>query len=271
MDNDMLAISCYDPMSILRKRYVTICDGDCCAAMLLDRIYGYAKWQSELQEVRDEDEEGYDPATYTTIGDLIDGSFGLFEYEDIENALNLLASKAYADIVTSSKVLHIDSHMKIDCHQDTIAKACEPYKTMQRKGMQLPDLVRADSTSKMILNSKPYGKEAIKDKEQRRVRYHNSRARKAHLLDTLTLEEWLLTLDHFEWKCAYCNGSYDLLEHFIPLNHGKGTTADNCVPACSSCNNIKQAWNPLAEWGPDLAAIKSGIERVQAYLVTRIA
>src|ERR1700736_5653758 len=138
MDNDMLVINNYDPMGILRKRYVDICDSDCCAAMLLDRIYGYAKWQTELQNERDEDDKECDPATYTTIGELVDGSFGLFEYEDVENALNLLASKAYIDVITSSRVLHIDSHIKIVCHQGVIAKACEPYKSVQRKKLQLP-------------------------------------------------------------------------------------------------------------------------------------
>lgn len=61
---------------------------------------------------------------------------------------------------------------------------------------------------------------------------------------SLTLEQWLLTLAHFGYCCAYCGGTYALLEHFIPIGEGVGTVVKNCVPACQSCNRLKhQNWN----------------------------
>lgn len=103
--------------------------------------------------------------------------------------------------------------------------------------------------------------------ELKKVSNHNARAKNVRLFATLTLEQWLETLEHFNWKCAYCKtGKYELLEHFIPLNHGKGTTKDNCVPACSKCNSLKSAWNPLLDYGPDLSSIRDGLEDVHRYL-----
>jgi 5-methylcytosine-specific restriction endonuclease McrA len=104
--------------------------------------------------------------------------------------------------------------------------------------------------------------------EAQRVKYQNSRAKHARLPATLTVEQWISTLEYFKWKCAYCGGKYELLEHFIPLSHGKGTTWDNCVPSCSRCNVLKQSWNPLLEWGPDLSLIKAEMEVVQEYLAS---
>jgi hypothetical protein len=61
-----------------------------------------------------------------------------------------------------------------------------------------------------------------------RARYLQSRA-------TLTLAEWLATLVHFRWYCAYCQEKpFQVLHHFTPRSQG-GTSSDNCVPACYSC------------------------------------
>ena len=56
----------------------------------------------------------------------------------------------------------------------------------------------------------------------------------------LSPEEWLSTLSYFNFRCAYCLSPYAVIEHFIPLGMGVGTVARNCVPACRSCNNLKE-------------------------------
>lgn len=66
---------------------------------------------------------------------------------------------------------------------------------------------------------------------------------------TLTLSEWLYTLNHFNHRCAYClTGPYEYLEHFIPLSYSSvcigGTTAQNCIPACAKCNAKKRDVSP---------------------------
>jgi hypothetical protein len=102
------------------------------------------------------------------------------------------------------------------------------------------------------------------------------RARASGLPATLTLTQWLETLQHFAWRCAYCRQTrYEALDHFIPLSAGGGTTADNCVPACSFCNESKGSTDPshrlesqqpfLAIGAVDLATA----QEVAAYLTSR--
>lgn len=76
--------------------------------------------------------------------------------------------------------------------------------------------------------------------EQEKVRNHLGRAREAGTPATLTLNQWLSTLDEFDWMCAYChNRPYRVLEHARPLSAGGGTTVENCFPSCLNCNARK--------------------------------
>jgi 5-methylcytosine-specific restriction endonuclease McrA len=64
------------------------------------------------------------------------------------------------------------------------------------------------------------------------ARAHNAPA-------TLTVIEWFTILDRFEWKCAYCKEKpFQNMSHVISQTE-KGTTAENCVPACRSCISKK--------------------------------
>lgn len=84
---------------------------------------------------------------------------------------------------------------------------------------------------------------------------------------TLTLEEWNDAIKHFNGMCAYCKEEkYDVLEHFVPSCLGGGTTANNCVPACNSCNSKKSNLHP-DELG-DRFPITT-INRIQEYLQSR--
>src|SRR5260370_4804846 len=72
-------------------------------------------------------------------------------------------------------------------------------------------------------------------RELDRVEQQCSQARTLHAEATLTLLEWLETLNYFHWQCAYCQAKpFQILSHYLPLP-GAGTTADNCVPACRRC------------------------------------
>jgi excisionase family DNA binding protein len=86
--------------------------------------------------------------------------------------------------------------------------------------------------------------EQIRARELSRVEYHLDRARKLGLPATLTLDEWLETLNHFQWACAYCRLPYEVLEHFIPFNLQGETSKTNCIPSCTSCNQKKQGSHP---------------------------
>jgi hypothetical protein len=80
------------------------------------------------------------------------------------------------------------------------------------------------------------------------VKNSNRRAENLGLPATLTEDEWQKTMDHFGGKCAYCKtAEADIIEHFVPLARGGGTTPGNCLPACGPCNTEKSnlAGHPL--------------------------
>ena len=75
--------------------------------------------------------------------------------------------------------------------------------------------------------------------ERNEVFPQNTRARKLGLPASLNYRQWSKTLVHFNQRCAYCGGDYEVIEHFTPLTLGGETSARNCVPACGSCNSSK--------------------------------
>jgi len=83
-----------------------------------------------------------------------------------------------------------------------------------------------------------------RSKESTRVQAHLERAKTLGVPATLTVRQWLATLDYFSWKCAYCLASFNGLEHYLPIGLGGGTTADNCLPYCRSCNTRKGDKHP---------------------------
>jgi len=87
-------------------------------------------------------------------------------------------------------------------------------------------------------------------REERRVRKHNSKARKKGLPGTLTVGQWLAILDDHGWQCSYCGGPFESIEHQVPLHMGGGTTKENCRPACISCNDLRD-W--VGRWAHAMA------------------
>lgn len=89
-------------------------------------------------------------------------------------------------------------------------------------------------------------------------------ARQKGLSDDLTLAQWMQTVRYFNGHCAYCDKKpeYLLIEHFIPVSSGGGTTFYNCIPACGICNARKRDLLPQ-----DVKLIPSeAIEHVYEYL-----
>ncbi|SRR6266487_881955 len=80
--------------------------------------------------------------------------------------------------------------------------------------------------------------------ERHRVRAQILRAKQANVPATLTLAEWLDQLQTFHNRCAYCHKPFQLIEHYIPLSQGGGTTKENCIPACFKCNAKKSGKHP---------------------------
>lgn len=72
--------------------------------------------------------------------------------------------------------------------------------------------------------------------ERQRVATQNTRARAAGLIADLSIEEWIAILDEHNYKCAYCGGPFECMEHKIPVAAGGGTTKGNVIPSCNQCN-----------------------------------
>jgi hypothetical protein len=87
---------------------------------------------------------------------------------------------------------------------------------------------------------------------------HLRRSRTSALPATLTPEEWATTLADFRGLCAYCETRPARgVEHFVPAQHGGGTTAGNCLPSCAPCNTAK-----LARMPHELDPVRFPAERV---------
>ena len=75
---------------------------------------------------------------------------------------------------------------------------------------------------------------------RKQVKKALSRVHSSLLPATLSLEQWIVTVDHFAGRCAYCRRRrFEMLEHVVSVAIGGGTTAGNCLPACFSCNAKK--------------------------------
>jgi 5-methylcytosine-specific restriction endonuclease McrA len=99
--------------------------------------------------------------------------------------------------------------------------------------------------------------------EYRKVTHNLLRAKRLGLPHDLTFERWRQTTQHFQQRCAYCLvNPYQVLEHFIPLGMGGGTTASNCIPACRECN-VRKSTRP---YRGKQQIPQEAIERVQVYL-----
>jgi hypothetical protein len=86
---------------------------------------------------------------------------------------------------------------------------------------------------------------------------HRYNVRKRQLPNTLTDEQWEDILGRYNYSCAYCGDSEELVqEHWVPVSRGGGYTVENIVPACQSCNSSKNVmtgeefhhWLDLREW-----------------------
>ena len=103
--------------------------------------------------------------------------------------------------------------------------------------------------------------------ESRKLQINLSLAQTYGLPATLTFQQWMATLDYFDWTCAYCQEQpYEVMEHFIPISMRDsyhpyatiigGTTVKNCLPACYDCNGLKRNNRPDYIW-----KVSDGVER----------
>jgi len=85
--------------------------------------------------------------------------------------------------------------------------------------------------------------------EVRRTIKARRKARMKALPATLTTEQWKAILAAYKHRCAYCGKKerkrHSLTQdHVVPVKKGGGTTANNIVPSCRSCNSKKSTQLP---------------------------
>lgn len=103
--------------------------------------------------------------------------------------------------------------------------------------------------------------------EARRVALQLERAKKSQVAATLNLKQWLATLDFCAWRCAFCGGPFEAMDHYVPIRHGGGTVWSNCLPICKRDNTRK------GDVHPDSGALSllfspSVLERIAGYLAS---
>lgn len=281
--------------------YLPICDDNPYAAYLLAYCfeqkviseYKYAEKQAQEeadlaalteeereQVLLDRVDEGYDryldrllneyngDAWLNDEDDAVEGRDGYFDL-DLHHVKEELLQKT-----RFSTQLPTDLEERSAVIQEKLREALHLlYKRGYLRHVWLCDQLNEQVLEESMEEAYPALFQRYRDKEQQRrretgrVHHHLHMARKYGLSATLTLEEWLATLAHFHWKCAYCqHAPYTVLEHFEPVIAGGGTTRYNCVPACDECNLGKQGLHPdhiPTEYGMD-----EGIARVRSYLAS---
>lgn len=240
--------SSLDCAVVLKKHYLTLTNNNYCAAIILDRLYGYTAYQLNEFRVLYGETVGSTPPDVYQIAfmslsfdeeELL--AFGLFKREAMLEAFHLLEIKGYIENIS-----HDETHRFI-VHVDKINPDFWEEEPEDDEGYHQENF---DAYNKGI--------------ENKRVTYHLKRAETLALPATLTLNQWLTTLKHFDWQCAYCQQSpYQVFEHFTPLFHGGGTTYSNCVPACYKCNVRKSDLHPTVFRDKIGRAV---FDRVQQYL-----
>lgn len=75
--------------------------------------------------------------------------------------------------------------------------------------------------------------------EMKRVWRHNWRALRKGRAANLTIHEWLDVLNRYGWRCAYCGGPFESMDHARSLRRGGGTVATNVRPCCLACNSLR--------------------------------
>jgi 5-methylcytosine-specific restriction endonuclease McrA len=81
--------------------------------------------------------------------------------------------------------------------------------------------------------------------EAERIAQYCRRARRSGAMGDLTVQQWRSIVAMFNGMCAYClERPYQVMEHFVPISQGGGTTISNCVPACIRCNARKRQDHP---------------------------
>jgi 5-methylcytosine-specific restriction endonuclease McrA len=269
-----------DPTIYIRPSFKKFCEQDTCRAALFDYILRVIADKSVSQSPDDiQSGKIVWNATAAEITENLDHSWSL---NKIRQELAILVSQGYIGRSENSqnKMDHT-THLRFALKEaQKFKSSCAYHGVCLTHHTNLPDEVInllqcldaintccCSEVSQSAINPKQI--ELIPEKENARLKTHLLDAMRSGLPATLTLQEWLNTLKHFNYRCAYCSNGYAVLEHFIPVSLGGGTTANNVVPACYSCNSRKSTYHPYLIPNTQNFNLEA-VKRVDDYLKGRV-
>lgn len=78
-----------------------------------------------------------------------------------------------------------------------------------------------------------------------RLREARRRERKRKAAGSATKDQVLARITYYGWRCWVCRGSFDHIDHVLPLALGGSGWPANLRPICVTCNLSKGAKHPL--------------------------
>lgn len=84
----------------------------------------------------------------------------------------------------------------------------------------------------------------LKHPEDNRLRRHRRQARLLNSKGIATSQQIKARIDYYGQRCAYCGGTFQHLDHVIPISKGGTNWPANLRPCCLTCNSRKgdQDW-----------------------------
>ena len=95
------------------------------------------------------------------------------------------------------------------------------------------------------------GEDLGRKKLTRRNGHRRRKERKANAVGFCSKEQLEARIAYYGYRCAYCRGPYEHVDHVIPLSRGGAGWPSNLVPSCASCNcskGNKNVWEWLKEF-----------------------
>jgi 5-methylcytosine-specific restriction endonuclease McrA len=254
--------------------FVPICEGNHIAAAILEWIYIY----SDLCE-RTRGVEPFEIYVESAMGNLCNpGPFAELGYEvdvdgNLETNLDNLRTLVSAQLsqpydISDGEILEAINFLNTR-RLAWIYDHSFCSDTKIEKLFNIPQLYSSfDKACVEWFTSKPQKMSSRtyldRRREQKIITVQCSRARTVGQAATLTVEDWIETLEYFNGCCAFNpKHSYEVLEHFVPLSRGGGTTSFNCIPACAWCNAIKNDKPPTEITNDELL---KAVPSIQQYL-----
>src|SRR5687767_15967751 len=105
-----------EPIAILRKRFLIICENNYCAAMLLDIFCAKAATAKEMRGCLDEGDDRENPVVYKSASTLQQNLMDLFSIQEVIDAIKYLLETRYVSGWINTEDVSGKETLKIVCN-----------------------------------------------------------------------------------------------------------------------------------------------------------